>query len=128
DWAALEKLVSSPELDRQPAATICFLCSALRQQAEADTEGADGVGGGLGPRGFFLEIDILRRAQFNYPADFWINYRLGISLIWLKSPPLTVQEGIGYLRAAVALRPREPRAIVDLGRGYNDLGDFDQAM
>jgi serine/threonine protein kinase/tetratricopeptide (TPR) repeat protein len=128
DWAALENLVSSPDLDRQPAATISFLCSALRKQAEADTDRADGVGSGLGHRGFFLEIDVLRRAQFNYPADFWINYRLGISMIWLKSPPLVVQEGIGYLRAAVALRPHEPRVLADLGRGYDYLGEFDQAM
>ncbi len=86
DWAALENLVKSPDLDRQPAATISFLSAALRQQAEADVEGGSGGGGELGHRGFFLEIDILRRAQSNYPADYWINHRLGIALIWDAVP------------------------------------------
>jgi tetratricopeptide (TPR) repeat protein len=128
DWAALERLVSSPDLDRQPAATISFLSAALRRQAAADTERADGVGGELGHRGFFLEIDVLRRAQLNYPADYWINRRLGVSLIWLHSPPLIVQEGIGYLRAAVAVRPQEAEAMMNLSLGYEFLGEYDQAL
>ena len=125
DWAAMEILVSSPELDRQPAATISFLCAALRQQAEVDT---DGGGGELGPRGFFLEIDILRRAQLSYPADYWISYRLGLTLIGLKSPPVVVQEGIGYLRTAIALRPQDGWAIVHMGMGHEYLQEYDRAL
>jgi tetratricopeptide (TPR) repeat protein len=128
DWAALESLVSSRDLDRQPAATISFLCASLRKQAEVDTDHADGVGSELGHRGFLLEIEVLRRAQLNYPADYWINYRLGISLTWLKSPPLVVQEGIGYLRAAVALRPQETQVLLHLGTGHELLGEYGQAM
>jgi tetratricopeptide (TPR) repeat protein len=127
DWSALEILVKSPDLDRQPAATISFLCAALRQQAEADIDRADRVGDELGHRGFFLEIDVLRRAQLNYPADYWINRRLGVSLIWLKSPSL-IQLGIGYLRAAVAIRPQEAEALMNLSTGYEFLGEFDQAL
>ena len=127
DWTALESLVKSPDLDRQPAATISFLCAALRHQSEADTERAVGVGDELGHRGFFLEIDVLQRAQLNYPADYWINRRLGVSLIWLKSPPL-VQKGIGYLRAAVAIRPQEVEALMNLSQGYEFLGEYDQAL
>jgi serine/threonine protein kinase/Tfp pilus assembly protein PilF len=103
DWAALENLARTPDLDRQPAATITFLCAALRRQAELDITLPGGEGAELGHRGFALEIDILRRAQLNNPADYWINHRLGVSL--LMFPPL-VQEGIGYLQAATALRPR----------------------
>jgi tetratricopeptide (TPR) repeat protein len=80
----------------------------------------------LGHRGFQLEIDVLRRAQINYPADHWINHRLGVSLIWLRSPSF-VQEGIGYLRAAVALRPQSGQALWNLGLGYEFLGDHDRA-
>ena len=127
DWSALENLVKSPDLDRQPAATISFLCAALRQQAEADVEGGSGGGGELGHRGFFLEIDILRRAQSNYPADYWINHRLGISLIALQSPDV-VAEGIGYMRAAVALRPDSGHSMMNLGNGYEFLGQHDQAI
>jgi tetratricopeptide (TPR) repeat protein len=127
DWAALEILARSPDLDRQPAATISFLCAALRQQAAADTEVGGGGGGELGHRGFLLEIDILRRAQWKYPADYWINHRLGASLIGLQSPDL-VAEGIGYMRAAVALRPQEAHAIMNLGGGYAVLRQHDQAI
>ena len=95
DWPALEILVKSPDLDRQPAATISFLCAALRQQAEADIEGGGGVAGELGHRGFFLEIDVLRRAQLNYPADYWINRRLGVSLIIAEVPTSRRRRGLG---------------------------------
>jgi tetratricopeptide (TPR) repeat protein len=115
-------------LDRQPPATISFLCAALRHQAEADVVRADKSQGDLGHRGFQLEIEILRRAQISYPADHWINHRLGVSLIWLRSQPLLVQEGIGYLRAAVALRPQSDQAVWNLGLGYEFLGDHDRAI
>jgi tetratricopeptide (TPR) repeat protein len=128
DWPALERLVTSPDLDRQPAATISFLCSALRQEAETDTDRSAGVGGELGDRGFLLEIDVLRRAQLNHPADYWINRRLGVSLIWLKSPPVVVEEGIGYLRAAVALRPQDADALMNLSTGYEFLRQDAQAI
>ena len=39
-----------------------------------------------------------------------------------------VQEGIGYMRAAVALRPQSAHAIMNLGNGYNFLGQHDQAI
>jgi len=128
DWEALETLVTSPDLERQPPATISFLAAALRQQAEADISRAGGGEGELGHRGFLLEIHVLRRAQFNYPADYWINHRLGVSLTYLRSPPLVVQEGIGCLRAAVALRPHSGQANWHLGLGYEILDDHDHAI
>ena len=69
DWSTLETLASSPDLDRQPAATISFLTEALRKQAESDSEVPGGEGVVLGLRGFNLEIDVLRRAQLKYPTD-----------------------------------------------------------
>src|SRR5262249_8511302 len=117
NWAVLEFLAKSQDLEEQPAATLTFLCAALRAQAEADDERSGGEESALGQRWFFREIDVLRRAQSISPADYWINHRLGISLIWLNSPDI-VQEGIGYMRAAVALRPNSSHAFMDLGRGY----------
>ena len=128
DWSALVELAKSTELDRQPAATISFLCAALRRQAESDITRADGGGeGALGHWGFLLEIQVLRRAQLNYPADYWINHRLGMSLIWLRTPAL-VQEGMGYLRAAAALRPQEAQVLIHLGHGHAFLHEYDQAL
>jgi tetratricopeptide (TPR) repeat protein len=128
DWRALENLAKSPDLDRQPAATITFLCAALREQAESDIDTPGKIAGELGPRGFLMEIDILRRAQRNFPSDFWINHRLGITLIGLETPDLVVAEGIGYMRAAVALRPESSHAIMNLGNGYAELGNQDEAI
>ena len=96
-------LVTSADLDRQPAATLSFLSAALRAS------------------GKYLEMElVLRRAQWKYPADYWINHRLGVDLIWRQSPD-DVQEGIGYMRAAVALRPESAHAIMNLGNGYTYL-------
>ena len=85
DWPALKNLATSAELDRQPAATLCFIYAALQAN---DT--------------LYLERElVLRRAQWKYPADYWINHRLGCDLIFGR--PDCVQEGIGYVQAAVAL-------------------------
>ena len=110
DWPALENLAKSPDLDRQEAATLSFLSAACRANGK-----------------FLLEVAVLRRAQLRYPADYWINFRLGVDLIWLQAPD-DVRDGIGYLRAAVALRPQSYRSIMNLGYGYSLLGQYDQAM
>ena len=47
----------------------------------------------------------MRRAQCKYPADFWINHRLGVDLTY-KQDRDEIREGIGFLHVAVALRPR----------------------
>jgi tetratricopeptide (TPR) repeat protein len=110
DWPALGDLVKSADLDRQPAATLSFLSGALRAS------------------GKYPEMEmVLRRAQWNYPADYWINHRLGVDLIWRRTPE-DVREGIGYMRAAVALRPESSHSMMNLGNGYAALGQFDQAI
>jgi tetratricopeptide (TPR) repeat protein len=68
---------------------------------------------------------VLRRAQWKYPDDFWINHRLGINLIYRSD---RIEEGIGYMRAAVAVRPESSHAMSNLGVGYHHLGDVDQAI
>ncbi len=128
DWPALDNLAKSPDLDRQPAATMSFLCAALREQAESDIDTPGRVEGELGPRGFFIALEILRRAQRKYPADYWINHRLGVDLTGLETPELVVAEGIGYMRAAVAVRPQSAHAIMNLGNGYRFLRQFDEAI
>jgi tetratricopeptide (TPR) repeat protein len=70
---------------------------------------------------------ILRRAQWKYPGDFWINLRLGVDLIWRESEN-DASDAIGFVRAAVALRPESPHAIMILGSGYEHLGQHDQAI
>ena len=110
DWPALEDLVRSPDVDHQTAATLSFLSAACRANGKP-----------------LLEIVVLRRAQWKYPADYWINHRLGVGLIWLQAPD-DVREGIGFLRAAVALRPESGHSMMNLGNGYEFLGQHDQAI
>ena len=64
---------------------------------------------------------MLRQAQWKYPADYWINVRLGTNLIYGQRPN-DIREGIGYMRAAVALRPESAHAIMILGLGYELSG------
>jgi tetratricopeptide (TPR) repeat protein len=125
DWSALKRLATSTDLDRQPAGTLSFLCAALRQQfyiqfALPQKERAESA-----TDLFLLELDILQRAQRRFPADFWINHRLGINLIYQSG---RVEEGIGFMRAAVAVRPDSSHAMSNLGLGYNHLGNLDEAI
>ena len=77
DWSALDTLVTSADLQRQPAATLTFLSAALRANAN-----------------YLLELEVLRQAQWKYPADYWINHRLGVDLIW-RSRPNSSRKGLG---------------------------------
>jgi serine/threonine protein kinase/Flp pilus assembly protein TadD len=110
DQSALAKLVTAADLDRQPAATLTLLYSALWASEK--------------PREQEL---VLRSAQWKYPGDYWINLRLGVDLIW-RHAPNDIRDGIGYTRAAAALRPQNAHPVMILGVGYNYLGRNDQAI
>jgi tetratricopeptide (TPR) repeat protein len=112
---AIRDLAKSADVDRQPAATICFLADAVdhaRGLSRADRDA--------------LRIDLLRRTQSRYPSDFWINHTLGVILIF--DVPGGVPEGMGYLRAAVAVRPESAHTLMNLGTGYGALGQPEQAI
>jgi tetratricopeptide (TPR) repeat protein len=104
------ELTRSPDLDRQPAATLSFLCSALQATGQDS-----------------LHREVLRRAQWKYPGDFWINQRLGVNLIWTRVPQ-NMEEGMSYLRAALALRPNYCHSFDNLGNGYFLRGELDEAI
>jgi tetratricopeptide (TPR) repeat protein/serine/threonine protein kinase len=57
--------------------------------------------------------DLLRRAQRQYPNDFWINEELGVVLA--KTTPPAWEEATRFATVAVALRPDSPGALVNLG-------------
>ena len=110
DQSALANLVTTADLDRQPAATLTLLSAALWASGKEREQ----------------EL-ILRRAQWKYPADYWINLRLGVALVWRESQN-DARDGIGYLRVAVALRPESAHSVMSLGHGYLHLGQYDQAI
>jgi serine/threonine protein kinase/tetratricopeptide (TPR) repeat protein len=68
-----------------------------------------GIMGALLPQSL-EEENWLRHAQAHFPADFWLNYNLGVAIG--KTKPV---EAEGFFRAALAVRPGSAAA-------YNNLG------
>jgi tetratricopeptide (TPR) repeat protein len=68
---------------------------------------------------------LLRRTQDAYPGDFWSNQFLGIAL--LTSQPPQFVEACRFLTAAVALRPRSPGALLNLGTALYNQNRHDDA-
>jgi serine/threonine-protein kinase len=56
-------------------------------------------------------VPLLRAAQAHHPADFWLNYDLGLALDRAKHR----EEAVGYYRAALAVRPGASAVYGDLG-------------
>jgi serine/threonine protein kinase/Flp pilus assembly protein TadD len=110
DQTAMANLVTAADLERQPVATLTLLYSALWVSEKPHEQ----------------EL-VLRRAQWKYPGDYWINLRLGVDLIW-RHAPNDIRDGIGYTRAAAALRPQNAHPVMILGIGYKYLGRYDQAI
>jgi serine/threonine protein kinase/tetratricopeptide (TPR) repeat protein len=108
DRAALERLAQSEGVLSQPAGSLVLLASAL---VEVKARSA--------------AVDLLRRAQQRHPDDFWINHELAFHLTDLN--PARVEEGIGFFRAAVALRPQSPGAHLNLGVALYDQGKLAEA-
>jgi tetratricopeptide (TPR) repeat protein len=71
-------------------------------------------------------VESLRQAQQRHPGDFWLNYDLGV-ILDREPHPRRPAEAVGYLRAAVALRP-VPAAHTALGVALHDTGDLDGAI
>jgi tetratricopeptide (TPR) repeat protein len=86
-----------------------------------------GLGSVLADTGLWKEAEaILRQAQQRHPGDFWINYNLGHLLHFCPTPRNT--EAVGYLRAAVAIRPTSAEARSMLGHALFHKGDRDQGI
>jgi tetratricopeptide (TPR) repeat protein/serine/threonine protein kinase len=71
-------------------------------------------------------VALLRRAQRQRPDDFWVNHTLASALRDLR--PAHLEEAIGFYRAAVALRPQSPGALLHLGIGLEKKGRLDEAI
>jgi serine/threonine-protein kinase len=69
-------------------------------------------------------LGMMRRAQRHYPADFWLNFRLANIL----SRKGRQAEAIGYLQAAVALRPHRGAAYNNLAIALQNTGRLDEAI
>lgn len=71
-------------------------------------------------------VALLRRAQAQYPADFWVNHNLGAALQNVTPPE--PDEAVRFLTAAVALRPDSPGCVLNLGLALRGTGRADEAI
>jgi serine/threonine protein kinase/tetratricopeptide (TPR) repeat protein len=108
DQAALLRLADEPEAKIQAAADMVRMAYNLFY---LHTEEGRAAGRRL-----------LLAAQERYPSDYWVNHSLGLSF----SPK--PEEGVGYLRAALALRSDSPQAHIYLAERLTDMGDLDGAI
>jgi eukaryotic-like serine/threonine-protein kinase len=105
----LAKLAVRARLEEVPAPTLDFLGRAL--SSSGDVEAA---------------VAVLRTGQRRYPADFWLNHDLGLALTKVQPPRL--DEAIGYVRAALALRPESPAVHHNLGFALHTKGQTEEAI
>jgi tetratricopeptide (TPR) repeat protein len=109
DGAELAKLVAEPSFQDIRPATVVIMAGALREkEAWAAAE------------------QLLRAGLERHPEDFWLNHELG----WVlqKQQPPRAEEGVGYLRVALALRPDSPGVQFNLGSALLDAGDVEGAI
>ncbi len=109
DTKALAALAASPELLRQPPTGILLLARAM--QVRGNVEG---------------EIEVRRKAQRQYPGDFWINFELAYTLSGLGHSHR--DEAVSFLRAALAVRPQSIAVLNNLGLALKAQGKLDEAI
>jgi tetratricopeptide (TPR) repeat protein len=73
-----------------------------------------------------LAIEVLRKTQRRWPANFWINYSLGSRMMWSDDSNLH-NDAIGFFRAAAALRPRSAIVNNSLGQAFRRLNRTDDS-
>jgi serine/threonine protein kinase/tetratricopeptide (TPR) repeat protein len=99
DKQALARLAHDSSVLEQPPSTLLLLAKSL------------GFKSALG-------LDLLRQAQRRYPSNFWLNLELGFRLV-----NGSATDAIGFLRAAVSLRPQSAVAHLSLGNALSAHGD-----
>jgi superkiller protein 3 len=120
DLAVLVQLAREQGVGGQPPTFLAWLGLALPDQAKQD------------------KINLLRRSHEHYPADFWVNHELGLSLsrTVILTPsavagadqlPL-VEEVIGFYRAALARRPGSGVVYANLSVALGMKGDLPGAL
>lgn len=109
DGKALRDLLADENVLSQPPATVRLLSITLYATRQPE-----------------CAIDMLQQAQQRYPNDFWINHQLGLYL--LRTKPPRAAEALGFLRAAVALRPGSPGARLNLGKALLAFKMPDEAL
>jgi serine/threonine-protein kinase len=106
DAETLRALAQAPGASAQPPGVVAGLAGAM-----------------IGTKYKYEAQAFMREVQQRHPGDFWLNYFLGC--FWWEEYP---QEAVGYLRAAVAIRPESGGAYLMLGRALRGAGDAEGAI
>jgi tetratricopeptide (TPR) repeat protein/serine/threonine protein kinase len=109
DTKALAALAASPESLHQPPTSLLTLARAMRAWGDLDSA-----------------TQVWRRAQRQYPGDFWINFDLANTLD--KRGPAHRDEVVAFRRAALAVRPKSTAAHNNLGHALYSQGKLDEAI
>jgi tetratricopeptide (TPR) repeat protein len=104
DRAALARLAAQPDVERQAPQLLFALAVVL------STRGDD-------------PLPLLRKAQARYPGDFWLTFQLANELSRAKQA-----SAVGYLRAALALRPDSSGVYTNLGNALARQGKNEEAV
>jgi tetratricopeptide (TPR) repeat protein len=109
DWKTVLELAGDPKVIHQRAATLFLLEYALTEVGERPKT-----------------IALLRSAQQQYPNDFRINHELAMHLMASKQGKAS--PAVGYLRAALVLRPESPLVWGNLGAALDANGELAEAV
>jgi tetratricopeptide (TPR) repeat protein len=105
----LRKLAATAPLEKLSEHTLALLSAYLNQHGAVDRS-----------------IIVLRAGQHRFPSDYWINHRLAKTLLD-KQQSSILDEAIGFLRVAIAIRPN-PSVHTDLGSALYTKGRLDEAI
>jgi serine/threonine-protein kinase len=108
DQRELQRLADEVDVSKQPPWTLMLLGMRLRT-------------GGSPRQGLAL----MRRAQGQYPGDFWVNFELGYQL---DHDPDKSDDPVRFYRVAVALRPDDPVVRMLLCNALTTRGEVDKAI
>jgi tetratricopeptide (TPR) repeat protein/serine/threonine protein kinase len=106
DGPAFGRLAGRAEVRKQPPSFLLWVAHRLPP--------------GAGP----TRLEMLRRAQQTYPADFWANHGLAAALREGGRPA----EAVRYYTAALALRPDNPGVYLNRADALRAAGDLDGAL
>jgi tetratricopeptide (TPR) repeat protein len=105
DLRALGRLAGRADVGKQPPSFLLWVAGRLPH---------------AGPE----RLELLRRTQRAYPADFWANHHLAQALTAVGRPA----EAVRYYTAALALRPDNPGVYLNRGTALRAAGEPDGAV
>jgi serine/threonine-protein kinase len=108
DMKTLEALAASPERQAKPPETQMLLATSLRRAGRPERA-----------------AEILESAQRRFPDHYGLHHHLGMLL--REGPSQDLAESVRQFSMALALRPRNAHAAVDLAQVFLQSGDLEKA-